>query len=247
MLKTVITTLQGGAAAYSLVGSFLGLPNVGFITLMGLDMVFYPLAILGLLRLCAAAWLTEDFAYGLLHDYGGRTPTQDFHVPKFDESTIRMEDNPRGPRLVAHSPLDLRFTPPGSSWPSRIFRGGFLLLCGAVWFLAFIFFISPLILNGFQDAGELWFTVTSLVVAIFYLFFFTMTLVIFAWYSLLGQTTSTIVPCISHPWYKIYTLVVMGLTVVMIVVACIETNRGANGMYTSQPMPLNYRCYDWRQ
>ncbi|KAF2653847.1 hypothetical protein K491DRAFT_694379 [Lophiostoma macrostomum CBS 122681] len=245
MLKTVITTLQGGAAAYSLIGSLLGLTNVGFITLMGLDMIFYPLAILGLLRLCAAAWLTEDFAYGMLHEFGDRTPMRDFQVPKLDEVTIPGTDSSGGPLLVAPpTRLNLRFTPPGSSWSSRIFRSGFLLLCGAIWFLALIF-MAPGVVNGWR--GEVFFTATSLVVAIFYLYFFTITLVLLAWYFIRGETTSTIIPCISQAWYRIYTLVVMGLTVVMIIFACIETNKGPNGLYTSVRLPLKTRCYDWRQ
>ena len=63
MLKTVVTTLQGVSALYVLIGSMSSgeyvVDAIGF----GVDTLFFPLAILGLLRLSAAIWLTEDFVY----------------------------------------------------------------------------------------------------------------------------------------------------------------------------------------
>jgi hypothetical protein len=53
MLKTLIITLQGVAAVYSLVGALVGSDT--FMVEMSVDLIFFPLAILGLLRLCAAA------------------------------------------------------------------------------------------------------------------------------------------------------------------------------------------------
>jgi hypothetical protein len=65
MLKTVIITLQGVSALYSLIGGLVGSNSTArnVAAGLGMDVVFLPLTIIGLLRLCAAAWLTEDFAY----------------------------------------------------------------------------------------------------------------------------------------------------------------------------------------
>jgi hypothetical protein len=82
MLKTTITILQGVADLYPLIEGLLDLsdsnanvlsvlntdylPNIDFnmfAMIVGVDRLFFPLAISGLLRLCAAPWLTEDFYY----------------------------------------------------------------------------------------------------------------------------------------------------------------------------------------
>lgn len=59
-LKTIIATLQGVSVLYTLLGVLRG---TAVLTLMSFDIIFYPLAIIGLLRLCAATWLTDDYVY----------------------------------------------------------------------------------------------------------------------------------------------------------------------------------------
>ncbi|KAF8862231.1 hypothetical protein BDZ45DRAFT_686980 [Acephala macrosclerotiorum] len=59
--KTVIVTIQGVQAAILLVGGFTSATS--FTTTLSISSIFFPLAIFGLLRLCAAPWLTDDYIY----------------------------------------------------------------------------------------------------------------------------------------------------------------------------------------
>jgi hypothetical protein len=66
--KTLIVTLQGAQAVYMLTGALLNhsIPpseNSMLALELNLATLFFPLAILGLLRLPAALWLCEDYAY----------------------------------------------------------------------------------------------------------------------------------------------------------------------------------------
>jgi hypothetical protein len=60
-IKTIIVTLQGAAAVYKIASS-------NYAYELNLSNVFFPLAILGLLRLPAALWLSDDQAYVRIHD-----------------------------------------------------------------------------------------------------------------------------------------------------------------------------------
>jgi hypothetical protein len=54
-------------------------------------------------------------------------------------------------------------------------------------------------------------------------------------YILLGQTSSTIIPCIHSAWYKVYTLLLMTLALTIIIIAAIETRLSRNGVVTTYP------------
>lgn len=59
-LKLLIVTVQGVQAIYQLVS---GLWGGVFSSILAIDSIFGLLAVFGLLQLCAALWLTEDFVY----------------------------------------------------------------------------------------------------------------------------------------------------------------------------------------
>ncbi|KAF2463048.1 uncharacterized protein BDR25DRAFT_338027 [Lindgomyces ingoldianus] len=201
-LKTLITTLQGIAAIYALVAERTGAGASNYDPLMGVDMVFSPLAVLGLLRLCAAAWLTEDFTYASPESTPDPPVAQDAASPK----------------------PNARFRAPSSSWPSRCFRTFYLILCAGLWTLSLIYTVPVF--------HSLLFTTTSFLSSIFYLVLSTISFLTHAFYFFRGRTT-TVLPCISHTWYKIYTLVIISLMVVLVIMASIETNRAPDGTYTS--------------
>lgn len=237
MLKTIITTMQGISALYSLIGLLAGVSGLSFTNVIGVDMVFFPLAILGLLRLCAAAWLTEDF------EYSSRV-----------ESSSRMTQRGSQGRVVIDLDNDLksgdfldpflstpyqpapRFKTPSSSWSSRIFRTCYLVLVGGVWALAFLYFI-PGVLGPYAL-----FTTTSFLTGLFYFIFLTVSVLLYIFYFFRGETTSTLLPCISSTWYRAYTLLVMSFMSVLIVIASIETNRTPIGQYASVPALVNLEC-----
>ncbi|KAI1651199.1 uncharacterized protein F4817DRAFT_178504 [Daldinia loculata] len=60
--KTIIATLQGAQIVASLSLS-VGGTSGGYVVYMGVDLIFFPLAFIGLVRLFCAFWLTDKFAY----------------------------------------------------------------------------------------------------------------------------------------------------------------------------------------
>jgi hypothetical protein len=246
MLKTVITTLQGVSALYTLIGSLYTANPGSFWGPFGLDALFFPLAILGLIRLFAATWLTQDFVYGcysaLRDDAMSEIPLQNKrYLPVAHNTTdLNLETSYRhnnlDPFLITPS-QHTEFTPPGMSWNSRLFRLFFLLVLGGVWSIALLWMIP---------VREARFTTTSFMMGFFYIVFVTVSFVLYAYYFARGQMTTTVLPCLSTTWYKLYTLVIMGLILALVVVASIETNKSIEG-YTSRKPHLNLGCLERRR
>lgn len=59
--KTLIVTLEGLQSISTLIGSFNG--QLEMAKTLSIGSIFFPLSVLGLLRLCAAPWLTDEFVY----------------------------------------------------------------------------------------------------------------------------------------------------------------------------------------
>jgi hypothetical protein len=244
MMKTIITTLQGCSALYTLVGNVSGSSLPGIAIGFGVDTIFFPLAILGLLRLCAAIWLTEDFMYQSYSftqdDKMGEIPLQSDHslarrTTDTDNQVNYSRHNTLDPFLIPPS-RQSGFTPPGKSWKSRLFRLFFILVLGGIWAIA-ILTISPL-----GPQGSIYFSTTSFLLGIFYLIFTTMSSVLYAYYFARSKTTTTVLPCLSSAWYRLYTLFFMALMMGLIVVASIETNKSINGLYTSVQIDVKMGC-----
>lgn len=211
-LKTIITTAQGISATYTLI--FGATKNLHFLWPMGLDNVFFPLAVLSLLRIFAAAWLTDHYGYMLQNG---------------------IEMRPLPPITTANNiPLIARnntsewssvwFKPP-SFWLSWAFRTlyasvllGFYIL---IWF-----HLMPGIFAKY--------TTTVFLCILFYFVFLTITIFTFAIYFVNGSIITTIIPCIDAGWYQLYTFLFGVIMVALIVIASIETNRTSTGGYTSQ-------------
>ena len=216
-LKSIVTTLQGLSAVYSLIGGLVGVPGLDFITIMGLDMVFFPLAILGLLRLCAATWLADDFEYVPSDAY------RHLHraMPRCDASDC-------DPFLIVGPDEGSRFKSPGSSWPSMVFRVFYLSVVGSVWSISLVY-----VMPGVHSGLVFYATTTSFLVGLFYLVFTTVSVVLYAYYFLRGQTTTTLLPCLSSLWYKVYTLALFAFMLAVVIIACVETTKGPDGHYRS--------------
>jgi hypothetical protein len=242
MLKTIITTLQGVSALYVLIGGRTSatVPGVS-LHLFGLDAIFFPLAILGLLRLFATTWLTQDFLYGGYSvprdDAMGKLLLQNMRYLPTAQNTTDLDletshlHNNLDPFLTT-PPQHTKFTPPWKSWNSRLFRLFFLLVLGGVWSIALLWMLP---VGGGQ------FTTTSFIMSFFYVVFTTVSFVLYAYYFARGQTITTVLPCLSTTWYRLYTLVIIGLMLALVVVASIETNKSDDG-YTSEPMEVELRC-----
>jgi hypothetical protein len=234
MFKTIIITIQGVSAAYAIVGALTGTVVFSPMQGMGMDVIFFPLAILGLLRLFAAAWLTEDFVY-VYSEAALHQPST--HNGAVNEVGLPLMDNKNEPDPWLITPLTIGsdFHPPNTSWRSRAFRTFYFLICGGIWALSF-FSVVPL------PGQSAYYTVTSFMTGCFYLAFLTISTCLYAFYFARGKTTTTIIPCISSWWYKIYTILLMTMILVMIVVSSLETARGPDGVYGSMELVLEMDC-----
>ena len=213
MITTIIVTSQGIQATLSLMGALdTDGTNSGFVKWMGVDTIFFPLAMISLLRLCCAFWLNDDFGYSTSHSLA---------LDKRANSNESSSGTLLAPMDVPPRP---RFQRPSSSWGSGILRSLFLFIVISIIALNAMYFIR----GGRQTA-------TTFAVEIAYIFFLSMTVFIFAPYFWTGQTTSTIIPCINSMAYKIYTAVIFGVFTTTIIISCIETRKTPCGKFTSGP------------
>ncbi|GAW17408.1 hypothetical protein ANO14919_068650 [Xylariales sp. No.14919] len=228
--KSIVTSLQGIQASYLFILSFSG-TFFADIEYLGADRIFYPLAILGLLRLFAAPWLSHDFRY-----------TSRVNPDKSSEA-YEINDHRMSLDSLIQLPCDTSTTQeqyrPTSCWQNRILRALYMLVLLGIWSLALLW-VFPIPFNGraFRDN-----TVTSLFAAIVYLILTSVSVVVHACYFIRGQTTSTIIPCASHLWYKIYTIVLFVAMASMSIVSLLETTKSVCGKYTSLPPAYaNFVC-----
>ncbi|KAF7534155.1 hypothetical protein G7054_g6469 [Neopestalotiopsis clavispora] len=232
MLKTAITTLQGLQAAVRYIGAAAGTVYL----LKGqpaVDAVFTPLALLGLLRVFAAFWLVDDFTYSTAMPAASGKTHQDVNLEPLRRSSMdSLCDNISGEIVLA---VDGRYKPT-TNWGSRAFRTIYFLLLLGLWVVATIWtFAGPLYRA----------TVTVIFIAAYHFALFTVTMIVCAWYFCRGRTTSTILPCISHPSFKAYTIIWLLATVALVTVAALETFKTPCGTYTSIPAKYSgFVCSD---
>ncbi|KAI1777377.1 hypothetical protein F4818DRAFT_410092 [Hypoxylon cercidicola] len=222
-VKTLIITLQGTQAVVALGTALGGKPTSdGFVTFMGVDMIFFPLALIGLVRLFCAFWLTDDFAYTSLSSAASVENAST--TAKIDDTRVSIDSLLDGSATESGSKDD-RFLPT-SFWWSKVFRVLFLIPLLGLWVVCVLFILQP--------GRAMVFTVTSFLVALFYLIFISASIMICGYYLALGHT-STVIPCIGSFWYDSYTGLLIGMALVIFVVACVETRHTACGKWTSLP------------
>ncbi|KAI1385461.1 uncharacterized protein F4822DRAFT_345042 [Hypoxylon trugodes] len=224
MAKTVIITLQGAQPFYCLVCILIGSMDVN--TNMAMDGIFPSLAILGLLRLCAAMWLTGDFVYTTYPSSQSRpmTPTRSATIERSTEYKGSF-DSLLDPEFFMPAPPEYRFHPP-SYWPSRVFRAAFLIVILALAVLCTMFLVPW--------SKATMYTTTSLMVGMMNIIYLAASILSYGYYSFRG-TSSTIIPCISSLWYKIYTIFLMTFMIALVIISAIETRETPCGKYTSLP------------
>ncbi|KAI1205531.1 uncharacterized protein F4807DRAFT_281726 [Annulohypoxylon truncatum] len=227
-LKTAIVTLQGIQAIVA-IGLALGNGSHrhdGFLTFMGVDLIFFPLAYTGLVRLFCAFWLTDEFAYSISQNGSNGSELRAI-ATKVDERRISL-DGLLHEDLSAPVVKEDRFLPT-SYWASRVFRVVFLLPTLLLLVMCLTFIIP--------FDGSVRFTITALLGALFYFLFLSATLIICGYYLARGHTSTTL-PCLASRWYGAYTGILTGMALAIIVVSCIETRRMTCGRWTSAPYSL---------
>ena len=224
--KSVVASLQGVQASYLFVITIVRC--LSDIQYLGADRIFYPLAILGLLRLFAAPWLSNNFRYTSKVDINATPADKSIELYQVDDDSVSLDSLISLP--CATSVARERYRPT-SCWQSRVLRALYILILLGIWPLAF-FWASPVQYIGcsFED-----YTITSSFAAIVYLVLTSVSVAIHAYYFVKGKTTSTVIPCASHLWYKIYTVVLFIAMAVMSVVSLVETTKSVCGKYTTLP------------
>ncbi|KAH6655916.1 hypothetical protein BKA67DRAFT_562160 [Truncatella angustata] len=218
-LKTTITTLQGLQFMYRYIP---GTPGYLGDRYFAVDSIFTPLACFGLIRLLAAAWLTGSFAY---------TPRPIARVD-LDLSQLMslgkrcsfdsLQENHYGVDDLKPRYYEL------SCRRSRSIRVLNIVLLTSCWFTNVVCFI---LIPTFSANPHIY-TVTDFLTSVFYFIMSTMTFAVCTFYLSRGHTM-TIIPCISRPWYKAYTIGLAVMLLVLVIVACIETRKVVCGKFTS--------------
>lgn len=227
-VKTVVVTIQGAQAIMVLAQGFTN--NSVFMSNIAIDTMFFPLAVLGLLRLFAAPWLTEDYFYA---EHEDRSTTL-----ALKQSTASSQTMPYILEAQTTSPMGLidpadyapetRFHPV-NSWRGKLFRVIFLVPILLLLIICLLYMIPA------SGEGTIYKASTHLLVNVFYLLFLSVTLITHVYYFIRGRSATTIIPCIVSTWYQIYTCILILLVLVTIVIATLETRKAVCGIYTIWP------------
>jgi hypothetical protein len=234
-MQTATVTMQGIQAIYNVISMLFPLGGYFMGALGGL---FVPIALLGLVRLPAAPWLSTNYA--LIHieiSHGPSKKTEYCDVNCGDRDSAKtglrtevthLEDDGRANTNTCTSTnkntntntntdtdtkMNLR---PESDWCARLYRIWWALSMGA---LALLCLIADI--QGFWIQEV--FSATIFVERLMYLVLIGGLFLIHVIYILKRRTRTTIIPCIGSLWYTIYTYVLIFLAVVCFVLACLET------------------------
>ncbi|KAH6660369.1 hypothetical protein BKA67DRAFT_49621 [Truncatella angustata] len=232
MLKTVIVFLQGIQAVTSILGNFTSTGD--YTTMDAVSGLFIPIGACGLLRLCAALWLTDDFHFAISDESPKSTQPPSLKSYGTGLSTGSVDSLSCEPyhKLLPPMPEDFHI------WYSRAFRMFFMMPIAGCFALD-ILFISPLV-GTFGRKGI--FTTTSWLLGAYYLTLLAPTVFILGYYFGTGPLRTTIIPCISKLWYKVYCIFVAVFTIVLIAVAAIEMRKTFCGKYTSLTPDFEHPC-----
>ncbi|KAJ3561086.1 hypothetical protein NPX13_g9081 [Xylaria arbuscula] len=224
--KTAVLALQGLQTLYVLVGTFFGVHD--FSTNLAADTTFGPLAVLGFMRLVAAPWLTSDYMFTYRHtslvnddnnDHSDRKPSLD--------SLLEINN----PMAVQHS----RFREP-SFRLSRVFRAGYTVALLSVW-AQVILLSSPVCWSGYPCKHGFVYAASTLLQIAFYLIAMTTSVVVCLYYFVRerNNVTSTVIPCISATWYKVHSIVLAVMALMLLILSFAETRKTPCGKYSKLP------------
>lgn len=216
IFQTLIVSLQGIQAAYTIVIHAEGREAV---PTHPISQVFFPLAVLGLLRLPAAFWLTEEYGYRERED---PEPHDGDNIAL--ENLLSREQSPP----ASTYPHSEQFYPE-SSWRGVVVRIGFL---GAL----LVFTAASITSMATNIRPDTKTGLPALLTGIYYLFLLICTISTFSVYIWTEKSNTTVIPCIESPAYKVYTYGLFLITIGYIVVTALETRRAACGLYTTTPI-----------
>lgn len=226
-MKTVIVLLQAVQAVHLLLGSMV-LGNHSFAYTTALDNLFFPLAVIGLMRIPAACWLDDGHAFrnAETSDNSFGKQASSFQEPLRIEME-HLEDLPTNALLHSYRTASKeRFYHP-HSWRGILVRSIYLTV--AIGLLAISLIIALLPGIGGQP-----FTATGLVTRLFYTTFLAVT-VVAALVHMIRSPPTTVIPCVNSTWYKMYTSFLFACMMAMLILGSMETRTAPCGKSTTLP------------
>ncbi|KAF1988756.1 hypothetical protein K402DRAFT_452519 [Aulographum hederae CBS 113979] len=266
-VKTAVVTLQGVQAIAGLMRGATG--QVDYSLSVALDTIFFPLATFGLLRLPAALWLTEDYAYES-HDRPDRSRVPQLTLTRentfaseseaelvpmsktqtfssFNTKELSREDSRELsplPRQASMAALLTHSTQRSEAFHSaKSWRGilsRLLFFPPVIGFLCIsVYYMIP------HGGGEYVMTGTTFTMNIYYLSSLSLSNATLLYYSLRPgsskSSSSTVIPCVNAMWYKIYTVWIFTLMGALLIIASLETRRTPCGQYATFPKKWDLR------
>ncbi|KAM7218506.1 hypothetical protein V8F06_006110 [Rhypophila decipiens] len=259
MVKTLIVTLQGCQVVFMTINIFKlttldeNLPP--FSARMGLDIIFFHIALIGLMRIFCCLWLTQDFSYsnvlnsgldkGRVYDrsLGSFNTHLDISADVLGGGMDRRwsADTIRRPRLTSPTFPIIHTDPSSTTGSWKYMRTHSRYWATNTWpSRAFRFFFLTILLGLWTIAmliaiSSMDVTATAFLALVFYHFLLGSAIILLSIYFVQGKTTTTIIPCISSNWYKVHTAVTFLVAISLFVVGCIETRQTPCGTFTSYP------------
>jgi hypothetical protein len=242
-LATVVLVLQGVQAVFFLVGNAVS-DLIGFPT--GLPTTFLPIGLLGLFRLPAAAWVSNEWGYTFLNK--GKNESRD-EVRLRDQDELGYKIRELGveyegfgtSEATGEDPEDHQFQLieerrllDTRSWKCLAYRAWWILSISGLMALA----IRDIAANFNPYTWNAPFSISQLLYEIMYLELCTGFLLITPAFVLQRGHASTIIPCVQSLWYKLYTGLMMLTALAAVTVASLETVQLPNGSFTTEP-PLS--------
>lgn len=253
--KSVIITAQGIQAVSLIINGITRFSR--FFIRIGMPNIFFPFAVLGLVRLCAAMWLTEDYTY--LQRYAIETEASSSVADSLDKPMPYSRTAQR-PSVYSLPAFDFETSYPIANDPEEHDEATFpsineQLACiasarfhprlgrsGLAWRIFFLLFLACLwllpIITMLPFRWGIYFTGTLFSMGIFYFVFLSVTLFSIAACIFTAKSSTTIYPYTSRIWYKAYTCLLFLLMGILIVIAALENRRAPCGTYTTYPSSI---------
>jgi hypothetical protein len=258
-LATVVLTLQGVQAIYFMIASIAPL-TYGFPD--GLPYIFLPIGLLGLLRLPAAPWVTNEWGYDFSNS---KIKTAQLKSLRFRNEklaqTYRVLRKPVPGQYMALNMTDLSereqgIVParPSETMPKLLNIGNWKCSVYRAWWIVSIVAIMALGLEDLTVALTPFrigppTSVSLIAYEIMYLELCGGLLLITPVLVLRRKHTTTLIPCLQSWWYKLYTWLMILTALTAFILASLETVQLPDGSYTSRaPIICHWdQCKPWNK
>lgn len=235
-IETIIITAQGFQAIYDLAKGTQGGWQVSIAT------IFYPLTIFGLLRLPAAYWLSDEGCYS-------HVTSKETDRELMEDGSIASEEEKQAlssPRVfpISSSSTGLMLHPDHTapfeahSYPSNNWRGKAI----RTFFLSCNFIIAAAATRYVAPWTQSVLTITAFFQILQILYLALSTFLIMGFYCWKHQQTTVIIPCIQSTWYKVQTVSLFAIWIVLFTLACIETKKTPCGGFNTIPSKYDASC-----